>query len=181
MLPAAIKDRSPHSPPYQRHRPERTLLYQIVERHYPEFRDVMALQGKALPVHVQQEFADYLKCGRLEHGFMRVRCTHCHHEHLVAFSCKRRGFCPSCGARRMAESAALLADEVLPEQRKRQRISLIDKRSRAATPRYLQRSWRQRYVPAHGGYTGTVPDCSPWPSRSGCSESHWLWPLLRYH
>ena len=30
-----------------------------------------------------------------------------HAEHLLAFSCKRRGFCPSCGARRMAESAAL--------------------------------------------------------------------------
>ncbi len=41
-------------------------------------------------------------------------------EHLVAFSCKRRGFCPSCGARRMAESAALLVDEVLPEQPMRQ-------------------------------------------------------------
>ena len=40
--------------------------------------------------------------------------------HLVAFSCKRRGFCPSCGARRMAESAALLVDEVLPEQPIRQ-------------------------------------------------------------
>jgi len=80
----------------------------------------MAMQGRTLPLHVQQEFADYLKCGRLEHGFMRVRCTHCHHEHLVAFSCKRRGFCPSCGARRMAESAALLADEVLPEQPIRQ-------------------------------------------------------------
>lgn len=39
---------------------------------------------------------------------------------LVAFSCKRRGFCPSCGARRMAESAALLVDEVLPEQPMRQ-------------------------------------------------------------
>ncbi|MEN1933965.1 transposase zinc-binding domain-containing protein [Escherichia coli] len=38
----------------------------------------------------------------------------------VAFSCKRRGFCPSCGARRMAESAALLVDEVLPEQPMRQ-------------------------------------------------------------
>jgi len=25
-----------------------------------------------------------------------------------------RGFCPSCAARRMAESAALLVDEVLP-------------------------------------------------------------------
>ena len=67
MSQAAITDRSPLSPPYQRHRPEQTLLYQIIERHYPEFRDVMATQGKALPLHVQQEFADYLKCGRLAH------------------------------------------------------------------------------------------------------------------
>src|SRR5690554_7795105 len=44
-----------------------------------------------------REFEDYLKCGRLEHGFLRVRCQSCHHEKLVAFSCKRRGFCPSCG------------------------------------------------------------------------------------
>jgi ribosomal protein S27E len=63
---------------------------------------------------VRREFEDYLKCGRLEHGFLRVRCTGCHSEKLVAFSCKRRGFCPSCGARRMVESAALLVDEVLP-------------------------------------------------------------------
>jgi hypothetical protein len=35
-------------------------------------------------------------------------------------SCKPRGFCPSCGARRMAESAALLVDEVFPEQPVRQ-------------------------------------------------------------
>jgi len=32
----------------------------------------------------------------------------------VPFSCKKRGFCPSCGARRMADTAALLADEVFP-------------------------------------------------------------------
>ena len=63
------------------------------------------------------------KCGRLEHGFWRVRCESCHAEHLVAFSCKRRGICPSCGARRMAESAALLVDEVLPEQPMRQWVS----------------------------------------------------------
>jgi ribosomal protein S27E len=36
----------------------------------------------------------------LEHGFVRVKCNGCRHEHLVDFSCKRRGFCPSCGARR---------------------------------------------------------------------------------
>ncbi len=67
-----------------------------------------------------ENFENYLKCGRLEHGFLRVRCDSCHAEYLVAFSCRRRGFCPSCGARRIAESAALLVDEVLPEQPIRQ-------------------------------------------------------------
>jgi ribosomal protein S27E len=80
----------------------------------------MAEQGRELPGYVQREFEDYLKCGRLEHGFLRVRCETCHAERLVAFSCKRRGFCPSCGARRMAESAALLVDEVLPHEPMRQ-------------------------------------------------------------
>lgn len=105
---------------YQRRRPEQTLLYQIVEEYYPTFTAHLVAQGRELPGYVQREFGDYLKCGRLGHGFLRVRCDTCHAEHLVAFSCKRRGFCPSCGARRMAESAALLVDEVLPEQPMRQ-------------------------------------------------------------
>ena len=109
---------------YQRHRPETTLLYQLVEQHYPAFLDALAAQGRSLPGYVQQEFQAYLKCGRLEHGFLRVRCTQCHAERLVAFSCKRRGFCPSCGARRMTESAALLVDEVLPREPLRQKFLL---------------------------------------------------------
>ena len=48
----------------------------------------------------------------LEHGFLRVVCEQCRAERLVAFSCKKRGFCPSCGARRMAESARHLVEEV---------------------------------------------------------------------
>src|SRR5690606_8702294 len=75
---------------------------------------------RPLPKHVRDEFESYLKCGRLEHGFLRVRCSDCHAEKLVAFSCKKRGFCPSCGGRRMAETAALLADEVLPRKPLRQ-------------------------------------------------------------
>ncbi len=93
---------------------------------------------------MEEEFEAYLKCGRLEVGFLRLRCEHCHAETLVgsrgtslcrtlraAFgranrqscrfvSCKTHGFCPSRGARRMAETAALLADEVLPERPLRQ-------------------------------------------------------------
>ena len=110
----------PDAPRYERHRPEATLLYQLVERHYPPFVAALAERGRQLPGYVQQEFAAYLKCGRLEHGFLRVRCTACHAERLIAYSCKRRGFCPSCAARRMTESAALLVDEVLPQEPLRQ-------------------------------------------------------------
>jgi len=113
------------SPRYQRHQPEKTLLYRIVEQHYPAFLAHQEAEGKTLPDYVQQEFTDYLKCGRLEHGFLRVRCEQCHHEKLVAFSCKRRGFCPSCGARRMVESAALLVDEVLPARPIRQWVLTV--------------------------------------------------------
>lgn len=105
---------------YRRHRPEDTLLYQLVERFYPEFVEHMRRQGRALPTFVQREFDEFLKCGRLEYGFLRVRCSDCHAEKLVAFSCKGRGFCPSCGARRMVDAAALLVDEVLPSQPIRQ-------------------------------------------------------------
>ncbi len=105
---------------YERHRPETSLLYQLVDAHYPTFAARMAAHDTPLPEYVQHEFEDYLRCGRLEHGFLRVRCEACHTERLVAFSCKRRGFCPSCAARRMAESAALLVDEVLPEAPMRQ-------------------------------------------------------------
>ena len=92
-LPAGREARSGGgAPPYVRHRPERTLLYQIVEEYYPAFKAHLAAQGTTLPTYVEQEFEAYLACGRLEHGFLRVRCNSCHAEHLVAFSCKRRGY-----------------------------------------------------------------------------------------
>ena len=105
---------------YERRRPDETLLYQIIEQHYPVFLSLRAEEDRALPGYVRQEFEDFLECSRLEHGFLRLRCERCHDEKRVAFSCKRRSFCPSCGARRMVESAALLVDGVLPRQPMRQ-------------------------------------------------------------
>ena len=101
---------------YVRHRPETTLLYQVVQEYWPEFQAELASHGRYLPAYVIKEFDEFLKCGGLQYGFLRVRCEACHDEKLVPFSCKRRGFCPSCGARRMADSAALLVDEILPHR-----------------------------------------------------------------
>jgi ribosomal protein S27E len=100
---------------YQRHRPENTALYPIVERHLSTLRDELQRHENSLPRFVVTEFQDYLRCGRLEYGFVRAKCNGCRHEHLVAFSCKRRGFCPSCGARRMIETSAHLVDHVIPD------------------------------------------------------------------
>lgn len=37
------------APPYVRHRPERTLLYQLVEEYYPAFKVHLEAQGTDLP------------------------------------------------------------------------------------------------------------------------------------
>jgi hypothetical protein len=50
----------------------------------------------------------------LAHGFARVRCESCKDELLVAFSCKGRGVCPSCNAKRAQVTAVHLVEQVLP-------------------------------------------------------------------
>ena len=99
--------------------PSRLHVYAL-EEYFLQFLERLDAEGVSLPHFVIEEFEAYLKCGRLEYGFLRGKCDACRHEKLVAFSCKRRGFCPSCGARRMAETAAHLAEHVLPEQPIRQ-------------------------------------------------------------
>jgi hypothetical protein len=55
----------------------------------------------------------YLDCGDLHNGFARVRCGGCGHEYLLAFSCKRRHFCPSCHQKRVMEFGEWLCGDVV--------------------------------------------------------------------
>jgi hypothetical protein len=100
---------------YERRRPEGTTLYQLVQENVETFfAQVETETGSGLPDFVKDEFDAFLECGILAHGFLRLSCIDCAHEKLVAFSCKRRGFCPSCGGRRMAQTAAHLVDHIIP-------------------------------------------------------------------
>ncbi len=83
-------------------------------------------EGGGLPRYVERELAAYLKCG-IAHGFARVHCQACGDELVVAFSCKRRGICSSCTARRMADTAAHLVDRVLPRAPYRQWVFTLPK------------------------------------------------------
>jgi hypothetical protein len=62
------------SPTYARHIPERTLLYALVQAHYPDFLARCEAEGRSLPEYVRAEFEEFLRCGVLDHGFLRVVC-----------------------------------------------------------------------------------------------------------
>jgi hypothetical protein len=100
---------------YTPHRPEQTLLHRTIREQLEGFLARSAERGHPVPRFVEQELRAFLRCGVLAHGFLRLRCDDCGCDRLVPFSCKRRGFCPACGGRRMADTAAHLADRVLPE------------------------------------------------------------------
>src|SRR5499426_1728333 len=104
------------SPSYIPRDPSQTVLYTAVADHLETFLASLDADpdAKGLPAYVQREFYDYLQCGILAHGFLRLGCDTCHQELLLAFSCKRRGFCPSCAGRRMAQTAAHLVEQVIP-------------------------------------------------------------------
>ena len=132
-VPAALR--------YQRHRPEETPLYRIVSEHLESFLAFIAEHhSRRLPRYVENEFRNSVECGTLPHGFSRARCTGCGHEIVVAFSCKLRGICPSCNARRMCDTAAHLVDHVLPDVRLRQWVLSVPFEMRillAANPKAL--------------------------------------------
>jgi hypothetical protein len=92
------------------------VLYRLIAGHLETFlAQAREAYQRGLPRYVEQELRAYLACGIHAHGFIRTRCSDCHKELLIAFSCKRRGVCPSCNARRMCGTAAHLTDRVLPD------------------------------------------------------------------
>jgi hypothetical protein len=106
---------------YQRHRPEQTELHRIVRENLPALREPADDESRrGPPSFVLKTFEAYLDCGLLCRGFLRARCDRCPTSVLIAFSCKKRGLCPSCGARRMEEGTEHLMTRVLPEVTVRQ-------------------------------------------------------------
>jgi hypothetical protein len=127
--------------------PAASVLYQVVRDHYETFRvEAARLRGgEGLLRFVEEEFEAFLRCGWLAGGFARFRCTRCRAERLVAFSCKGRGFCPSCGGRRMTERAARLVDHVWPDAPVRQWVLSLPPRVRYAL------AWRHDLCSAVAG------------------------------
>ncbi len=95
-----------HTTVYKPRNPQVTDYYRCVEDHLETFLQVYEerferIYGFFRP-YVQNVICRYLDCGDLRNGFARVKCNECNNEYLLAFSCKRRHFCPSCHQKRVA-------------------------------------------------------------------------------
>ena len=114
----AVVVSGPFAPGYVPRLAEKSVLHEVVRENLETFlaqARARTEHGFGVPRFVEEELRAFIRCGIINHGFARVRCGTCRHEFFVAFSCKRRGACPSCSGRRAAECGAHLVDEVFPK------------------------------------------------------------------
>lgn len=85
---------------YAQRRPEKTVLYRAVAKSLETFLAWAAERNRIVPGFVEQELRDFLDCGVFANGLVRVHCTACGFDRLVALSCKRRGYAKCWNMRR---------------------------------------------------------------------------------
>ena len=103
----------------------RDALHGIVAAGWTALRAALAAADRHLPRFVTREVEGYLGCGDFARGFAWLNCADCDTHRMVPFSCKGRGFCPACGGRRMADTAAHWLDRVLPRAPYRQWVLTV--------------------------------------------------------
>ena len=92
---------------YRPRHPQDSDYYHCVEDYFETFvqgyDEQFSRQYGFWRLYIKQVIYRYLDYGDMSHGFARVKCKDCGHEYLLAFSCKRRHFCPSCHQKRVVE------------------------------------------------------------------------------
>ncbi len=118
---------------YRARNPAASPLNRIVRANFLEFKESLKEppSGKPRPhPSVITAIEKFSECGVMRYGVVRFRCPDCGHDMFVAFSCKRRGLCPSCDAKRSDIIVASAMDRLLPAARYRQWVLVIPKRLR---------------------------------------------------
>jgi ribosomal protein S27E len=119
---------------YRPKNPQASGYYRCVQEHFEQlemhWQDCYAPRYGFWRSYVTDVIYRYLECGDLHFGFARVKCQDCGREYLLAYSCKRRHFCPSCHQKRVVEFGEWLCTQVLKLVPHRQWVFSIPKRLR---------------------------------------------------
>ena len=102
---------------YRPRKPQSSPLWRCLANSFNTFTEVyeqryQSRYGYLRPV-IEDVVDKFMDCGNLAQGFARVRCDHCKHEYLLAFSCKGRWFCPSCHQKKVQLFGELLTETIL--------------------------------------------------------------------
>jgi len=116
---------------YRQRHPERTVFYRVLFHYFDEFvaeyeNRFERKYGYFRPI-IQEVVEKYLDCGNPKCGFVRIRCGDCGSEFLLHYSCKTRGFCPSCHAKRREEWGEWMREELILDTPHRQVVFTIPK------------------------------------------------------
>lgn len=100
---------------YQPRAPPDGVLHELVRTWWPRLLESVEADDGTVPGFVRRAVERNLVCGDPRSGFIHMRCPDCGLERALPFSCKGRGLCPSCGARRSHDVAHHLVERVLPD------------------------------------------------------------------
>ena len=103
---------------YRQRDPRASPLYRLVVDHFEDLKSSYSdrfeeTYGPWQP-HWDSTVEKFRRCGDLHYGFARVYCRTCRHAFVVPLSCRTRGFCPSCEAKRRAVWAQHVIEDILP-------------------------------------------------------------------
>src|SRR5204862_206061 len=73
---------------YRPRHPEDSLLYRTIADHLETFLARQQERGREVPYFVEREMREYLSCGVLACGFLRLVCESCGKDRLLPLSCK---------------------------------------------------------------------------------------------
>jgi hypothetical protein len=171
---------------YRSRHPEQSSLYRLVYHYREEFEyswdELFSQRYGVLRQEVLDSFDRYLSCGVLRHGCALACCENpeCNHSMLVAFSCKRRGVCSSCQAKRAVLFAENLHENVLLEHSHRHLVFSLPKRLRVYF-RFDRRLFSLLYRAAWQSWVGYLSGVLPEAKPGAVVALHTAGSMLNWH
>lgn len=164
--------------------PTQSVLYQVVyeygEKFQYSYEEHYQQKYGCLREVVKESFNSYLNCGIIRHGCARVVCTECEHTEILAFSCKRRGVCPSCDAKRAHMFAEHLHSNILTEHPHAHAVFSMPKRLRLYFM-YDRSLLKHYYKAAWSAWQAQIAEEFP-EALTGCIMAlHTAGELLNWH
>jgi len=102
---------------YRPRHPERTLLYRVFFHYFDQFLQEYENRFEKEYGYFRLIIKKVVECslewGNPKCGFARISFPNCHAERLLMFSCRIRGFCPSCHAKWLEEWGEWMREELL--------------------------------------------------------------------